>query len=107
MYSLLRPLLFRLDAEQAHEFTMESLAFASLHPGLLRIMRWLWSRQDERLQVDVFGHSFANPLLLAAGMDKNGVAIPAWAALGFGGAEIGTVTMLPQEGNPRPRLFRL
>src|SRR5690554_1122365 len=107
MYSLLRPLLFRLDAEQAHELTMESLAFASGHPGLLKLLGWLWGLNDDRLRLDVFGLSFSNPLLLAAGMDKNGVAIPAWAALGFGGAEVGTLTMLPQEGNPRPRLFRL
>ncbi len=107
MYRLLRPLLFRLDAERAHEFTLESLAFLSRHPGLLRLSSWLWRTDDPRLETEVLGLRFSNPLLLAAGMDKNGVAVPAWAALGFGGAELGTVTMLPQEGNPQPRLFRL
>lgn len=107
MYRLLRPLLFRLDAEHAHELTIGSLAFASRHPGLLRFMSWLYGNRDPRLKTEVFGLEFANPLGLAAGMDKNAAAIPSWAALGFGAAEAGTLTVLQQDGNPRPRLFRL
>ena len=107
MYRLLRPLLFRLDAERAHELTIDALAFTSGHPGLLRAMGWLWRPQDERLESNVFGMDFPNPIGLAAGMDKNAVAVPAWASLGFGAAEVGTLTAQPQQGNPRPRLFRL
>lgn len=107
MYDLLRPILFRLDAERAHDLTMAGLSLASRSPGLLRAMSWLWRRDDPRLKVDAFGLSFSNPLGLAAGMDKDARAVPAWAALGFGSAEVGTVTALPQEGNPRPRLFRV
>src|SRR5688572_10593992 len=62
---------------------------------------------DPRLGQDVFGINFRNPVGLAAGLDKQGTAVPAWAALGLGFAEIGTVTPRPQPGNPRPRLFRL
>src|SRR3954464_15792681 len=66
------------------------------------------SRQDHpRLRQQAFGLSFRNPIGLAAGLDKQGTAAPAWDALGFAFAEIGTVTPRPQPGNPRPRLFRL
>lgn len=107
MYRLLRPLLFRLDAERAHELTIDSLAFASRRPGVLRAMGWLWNLPDTRLHTNVFGLDFPNPIGLAAGLDKNAVAVPAWAALGFGAAEVGTLTAVKQEGNPKPRLFRL
>lgn len=107
MYRLARPFLFRLDAEHAHELTIGGLAFISRHPGLQRLSSWMWRLRDDRLHSNVFGLDFSNPLLLAAGMDKNGVAVPAWAAMGFGGAELGTVTMVPQDGNPKPRLFRV
>lgn len=107
MYRLLRPLIFRLDAEQAHELTLNALSLLSRSPGLLRLTSSFTAAADPRLRTEVFGLEFANPLLLAAGMDKNGVAVPAWAALGFAGAEVGTVTFRPQSGNPRPRLFRL
>src|SRR5690606_23610758 len=62
---------------------------------------------DPALQTRAFGLTFPNPVGLAAGLDKDGVAVPALAALGFGSVEVGTVTALPQPGNPRPRLFRL
>ena len=107
MYGLLRPFLFRLPAETAHDLTIRSLAFASRHPGLLRLLQLFSGFRDERLHTDVLGLGFENPLLLAAGLDKNAACVPAWAALGFGGAEVGTVTHQAQEGNPRPRLFRL
>ncbi len=107
VYRLLRPLIFRLDPERAHELTLHGLHFASGHPGLLRMLSWFCRLEDERLRTDIFGLQFANPLLLAAGMDKNAVAVPAWTALGFGGAEVGTLTCQPQPGNKKPRLFRL
>src|SRR5580704_3234701 len=62
---------------------------------------------DESLSREVFGIQFPNPIGLAAGFDKNGMALPAWAALGFGFIEIGTITALGQVGNPRPRIFRI
>jgi dihydroorotate dehydrogenase len=99
-----RPALFSLDAERAHE-----LAIAALQqPLVVRALRWLAQPPaDGRLAQQVFGLSFDNPLGLAAGLDKQGAAAAAWAALGFGFVEVGTVTPRPQPGNPRPRLFRL
>jgi dihydroorotate dehydrogenase len=107
---LLRPLLFRLrhgDAESAHERTLALLASAARSRALLGAMRRAFSCASPALARTVFGLRFPNPVGLAAGMDKDGVALPAWAALGFGFVEVGTVTWLPQPGNPRPRLFRL
>lgn len=108
LYSrLVRPLLFRLgngDPEVAHEFTLRRLALAGSVPALLAPIRRWFAVPAPRT---VFGLRFPNPVGLAAGMDKNGVALPGWAALGFGHVEVGTVTWLPQPGNPRPRLYRL
>jgi dihydroorotate dehydrogenase len=100
---LVRPLLFSLNPETAHHFAIRNLRAASNWPAALR--------QLERFQpppkpTTVFGLKFPNPVGLAAGFDKNGVAIPAWAALGFGFVEVGTVTAKPQPGNPKPRIFR-
>jgi dihydroorotate dehydrogenase len=101
---LLRPALFRLgggDAEAAHEWMLERL---SGRPGTaLRPFRRMSTVDNPRT---VFGVRFPNPVGLAAGMDKNGRALRAWPALGFGFVEVGTVTWHPQPGNPRPRLFR-
>jgi dihydroorotate dehydrogenase len=94
-----RPLLFRLDAERAHEVALRTLGVAA--PVLARVGRPPASPRK------VFGITFPNPVGLAAGMDKDGRALRAWPALGFGFVEVGTVTRLPQPGNPRPRLFRL
>ncbi len=107
MYPLLRPFLFRLDAERAHELTLSALQWCSEHPGALRLLDVACAVRDERLRVNPFGLVFDNPVGLAAGMDKNAVAVPAWAALGFGAAEVGTLTREPQDGNARPRVFRL
>ena len=98
--SLVRPLLFRLPAETAHELALHSLSFVP--PGLIakRI-------NHPELIIKRFGLTFPNPIGLAAGFDKNGVALRPLAALGFGFIEAGTVTHHPQPGNPRPRLFRL
>lgn len=107
---LIRPWLFRLsqgDPEQAHERTMVLLAALSRSPWLVQQARRFWAIQSPRLESSVCGLRFPNPVGLAAGMDKDGVAIPAWAALGFGFVEVGTVTWHAQPGNPRPRVFRL
>jgi len=98
-----RPLLFSLDPETAHHFTIRSLQFASWTRALLRPLR---AFQPTPKPTTVFGLSFPNRVGLAAGFDKNGVALPAWEALGFGFVEIGTVTARPQPGNPKPRIFR-
>jgi dihydroorotate dehydrogenase len=100
---LVRPLLFALSPEAAHNVAIRNLRAASNWPAALR--------QLERFRppptpTTVFGLNFQNPIGLAAGFDKNGVALPAWAALGFGFVEIGTVTAKPQPGNPKPRIFR-
>src|SRR2546425_600553 len=101
-----RPLLFALSAEAAH-----SLTIAGLRPGLglatsRRLARAMLAGRDRRLAQQLWGLTFSGPIGLAAGLDKNGVAIDAFAALGFSHVEIGTVTALPQPGNDRPRLFR-
>ena len=98
---VIRKALFRVhggDAERVHETTLGALA--RLSPAL----RFTTGARNERT---VFGVRFPNPVGLAAGMDKDGRALPAWAAMGFGFVEVGTVTRHPQPGNPRPRLFRL
>ena len=101
---VLRPLLFSLDAEAAHHFTIAFLRRASqFDPALRALKRFTPPPKPKTL----FGLTFPNPIGLAAGLDKNGVALPAWAALGFGFIEIGTVTAMAQPGNPKPRIFRL
>ncbi|MER7333778.1 quinone-dependent dihydroorotate dehydrogenase [Micromonospora sp. NPDC000119] len=104
---VVRPGLFRMgagDAEAAHEWTLHRLAGLSRRPAALAALR---ARYAVRAPRTVFGVEFPNPVGLAAGMDKDGAALPAWPALGFGFVEVGTVTARPQPGNPRPRLFRL
>ena len=99
-YALIRPLLFALDAECAHELTLKSLSIASSF-GLAG------RHQSEGTPLTTMGLQFPNRVGLAAGLDKNGVAIDGLAGLGFGFIEVGTVTPRPQPGNPKPRLFRL
>lgn len=96
---LVRPILFALDAERAHELMMAALRNAPTHALLRR-----FTPPDRA--IDFCGLRFRNRVGLAAGFDKNGVALPAWEALGFGFAEIGTVTAQAQPGNPKPRIFR-
>ena len=100
MYALLRPLLFKLDAEQAHHFTLNGLARA-YRLGLLQKVT------HHTCPVTLMGLSLPNPVGLAGGLDKNGQYLDALAALGFGFIEIGTVTPKAQAGNPKPRLFRV
>lgn len=99
-YDWLRPLLFRMDAERAHHLALGALE--RMPGGLLRA-GFGSAPSAERV---VAGIRFRNPVGLAAGMDKNAVALPAWEALGFGFVEVGTITAKAQPGNPRPRLFR-
>lgn len=100
MYSLVRPILFRFDAEKAHHFTLNSLRTAE-KLGLLPKVN------SHTRPTELMGLQLPNPVGLAAGLDKNGEYIDAFAALGFGFVEIGTVTPKPQPGNPQPRLFRV
>jgi dihydroorotate dehydrogenase len=95
---LIRPLLFRLEAETAHRMAMAMLSRWPARPP---------SGDPPELAVNLFGVRFANPIGLAAGMDKDAHAIGAWQALGFGFAELGTITPHAQPGNPRPRIWRL
>ncbi|MCC6309344.1 MAG: quinone-dependent dihydroorotate dehydrogenase [Trueperaceae bacterium] len=106
-YDLAKPYLFRLDPEKAHDLVIRALALASRSVLAPRVLELIAPAPDPRLEVELFGLRFPNPLGLAAGLDKNGVAFPALAALGFGAVEVGSVTALAQPGNPRPRLFRL
>jgi dihydroorotate dehydrogenase len=99
-----RPLLFSLDAETAHHLTIALLQKASYFDPALRVFKSFHASSKRKT---LFGLDFPNPIGLAAGLDKNGVALPAWAALGFGFIEIGTVTAQAQPGNPKPRIFRL
>ena len=99
LYSLARPLLFSLAPERAHELTL-SLLKSAHKMGAIR-------NQVAAKPVTCMGIQFPNPVGLAAGLDKNGAYIDALAALGFGFIEIGTITPKPQEGNPKPRLFRV
>lgn len=100
---LVRPVLFSLSAETAHNLAIRNLRAAADWPAALRQLERFKPPPKPKT---VFGLNFPNPVGLAAGFDKNGVAIPAWAALGFGFVEIGTVTAKPQPGNPKPRIFR-
>ncbi len=104
MYPLLRRLLFTLDAERAHYIAMNALTYI---PGATSIAKAMYSLTDNSLQKNVFGLLFKNPVGLGAGFDKNAVYLQALSALGFGFAEVGTVTPLAQPGNGKPRLFRL
>jgi dihydroorotate dehydrogenase len=95
--TILRPILFRFDAESTHRVTVRLLG---------AIPPWFHPFDSPNLETKLWGVSFPNPVGVAAGMDKNGVAGGAWQALGFGFTEFGTVTLRPQKGNPPPRIFR-
>ena len=105
--SLVKPLLFQLDAERAHHVVFDNLRRAARLPGTKALLRQLYDFQHPGLAREVFGLRFPNPVGLAAGFDKNAVLTDEMATLGFGFVEIGTVTPRPQPGNPAPRLFRL
>ena len=101
-YALARPLLFRLDAEHAHEITL-----AGLHRLQGTVLQRTWSAPRVEDPLTLAGLRFPNRIGLAAGLDKNARCIDAFAAMGFGFVEVGTVTPLAQPGNARPRMFRL
>ncbi len=104
-YELFRPFLFKLEPEQAHSLTLGLLRLAGRMPPAQRMLAG-WYAADEK-PVHAFGLTFRNPVGLAAGYDKDASGWRGLACLGFGHVEVGTVTPRPQEGNPRPRLFRL
>src|SRR3954447_6808618 len=99
---MVRPVLFGLDAERAHEMGIDAM-----RSGVAKLVTSLPPDEYEFGEVERFGLKFANPLGIAAGFDKNGVVVEQLASLGFGFVEVGTVTFEPQPGNPKPRLFRL
>jgi dihydroorotate dehydrogenase len=102
--SVLRPLIFRLDAEDAHQLVIGCLE--RTRPLAAAVAAW-HGKADPRLATTIAGLRFENPVGLAAGFDKNGAAVPMLAALGFGSVEIGSISLDSSQGNPRPRLFRL
>ncbi len=107
--TVIRPAIFRLsanDPEIAHHWVMNGLAFASRYPLLLKIIEVANTYRSPLLERDSWGLHFPNPVGLAGGFDKNGLALPALAALGFGFLEAGTVTRYKQPGNERPRIVR-
>ena len=101
-YALARPFLFGMDAEAAHELTMEMLARGQRTP-----LQWAWCGETVSDPVQLAGLTFPNRVGMAAGLDKNARCIDGLAAMGFGFVEVGTVTPRPQPGNPKPRMFRL
>lgn len=105
--TLIRPLLFRFDPEKVHHFTFSSLRFFNAIPGIPSLIKSAYNLNDPRLEREVFGLKFKNPVGLAAGLDKDAVLYKQLGNLGFGFIEIGTLTPKPQEGNPKKRLFRL
>ena len=107
MYRLARPWLFALDPEDSHDRALSALAFAARRRWARGALHVLYGRRTAPLPVRVMGIDFPNPLGLAAGLDKQGNAAAALSALGFGWVELGTVTPLPQPGNPKPRMYRL
>ena len=102
MYPLVKPLLFSLDPERAHHLSLAALKVATRPP-----LRWLFAGGGADDPVELWGLRFAHRVGLAAGLDKNGDYVDALGALGFAFIEVGTVTPLPQPGNPQPRLFRV
>lgn len=105
--SLLRPLLFRFDPEKIHHFTFKAIKSGFKIPGIATLVKNTFQIDDPRLEKTVFGLTFKNPVGLAAGLDKDALAVDELGAMGFGFIEIGTVTPQPQPGNELPRLFRL
>jgi dihydroorotate dehydrogenase len=107
MYELIKPILFQFDPENIHYVVTGGLRRANRIWGVKSILKNLYQFEDKRLEREVMGLKFKNPLGLAAGFDKNASMIEELAEFGFGFIEIGTVTPLPQPGNEKPRMFRL
>ena len=107
MYKLLKNTLFLLPAEKAHTLTMYLLKLSFKIPGIKNIILYLFKVNSKKIEKKLWGITFPNPVGLAAGFDKNANYLDELSCFGFGFIEIGTVTPLPQAGNPKPRLFRL
>ena len=107
MYSLIRRILFLFDAELIHEFSVKAIKLLNLLPFSKQILRYFFLTNSKVLERDLFGLNFKNPVGLAAGFDKNAECYNEFSNFGFGFIEIGTVTPLPQPGNPKKRIFRL
>ncbi len=108
MYKLLiRPLFFLFDPEKIHHFTFGLLKFLFKIPFISSIFKGLFDKKNKKLERTVFGLTFKNPVGLAAGFDKDAKLVDELESIGFGFVEIGTLTPKPQDGNPKPRLFRL
>ncbi|GAB7191230.1 quinone-dependent dihydroorotate dehydrogenase [Kineococcus sp. NUM-3379] len=105
--TLYRTVLTRIDAERAHHLSFAALRAASRVPGVPAVLRRLFVVEDPALRTRVLGMDLSGPVGLAGGFDKNAVGVAALSHLGFAFVEIGTVTALPQPGNPRPRMHRL
>jgi dihydroorotate dehydrogenase len=105
---IIRPLIFKMEPERAHDLTLTVLRWAGTLPAMAGLIRrWFAAHSHDDLSVDAFGLKFSNPVGLAAGYDKDGLAWRGLMALGFGHIEVGTVTPHPQTGNPKPRIFRI
>ncbi len=107
MYRFIRFLLFQFDPEKVHYFSMNTLRFTLKIIGVKTLMKKMFTISNKNLQIDFFGKTLSNPVGLAAGFDKNAAYLNELEACGFGFIEIGTVTPLAQEGNPKTHLFRL
>lgn len=108
MYKFLfRPLFFLLDPESAHHFVTGLFTFLMKIPGVKLITESMYKVEDKRLERELFGLKFPNPVGLAAGFDKQASFYKEFSSLGFGFIEVGTITPKPQDGNPKPRMFRL
>ena len=105
--SIIKPLLFTKNAESAHDFAIQSAAFANRSEFIQHFIEIMFNSSNCRLHKEFMGLKFSNPVGLAAGFDKNGVTPLAMQAIGFGFIEIGSITAKPSEGNPKPRAFRL
>ena len=101
MFSIIRPFLFKLDPETAHDFAIKSLKLNPLPTKMFEV------EDEQMLKIKLLGKNFPNPIGLAAGFDKSAEAYNSLLRLGFGFIEVGTVTPLKQFGNPKPRIFRL
>lgn len=107
MYQFLRPAFFRFDPENIHHLTLRFLGWAGSSSLTRYMLRTLFKSNYAGPSVEAFGLAFPNPIGLAAGYDKDGLGMHGLSCLGFGHLELGTVTLNPQQGNPRPRIFRL
>src|SRR5690554_3828166 len=105
--SILRPIFFQFDPEKVHHFTFSLIRCTQKIPGMRRLIQTIYQINDPRLEREVMGLKFKNPVGLAAGLDKDAKIYNELDAFGFGFIEIGTITPKPQDGNPKKRLFRL